>query len=78
MAMQPALGDVSCELRDVETANLTEGWLEVLARTYTFGFAVRAGPTSGETFSASTSRWQLGSLALPTVPAVSGSLSPTG
>ena len=47
MAMQPALGDVSCELRDVETANLTEGWLEVLARTYTFGFAVRAGPTAG-------------------------------
>ena len=26
MAIQPALGDVSCELRDVETANLTEGW----------------------------------------------------
>jgi AraC family transcriptional regulator, positive regulator of tynA and feaB len=64
MAMQPALGDVSCDLRDVETANLTEGWLEVLARTYTFGFAVRAAPGSGETFSASTSRWQLGSLAL--------------
>jgi AraC family transcriptional regulator, positive regulator of tynA and feaB len=64
MAMQPALGDVSCELRDVETANLTEGWLEVLARTYTFGFAVRADPASGERFSASTSRWQLGSLAL--------------
>src|SRR5215218_1223513 len=62
--MQPALGDVSCDLRDVETANLTEGWLEVLARTYTFGFAVRAGPSSGESFSASTSRWQLGSLAL--------------
>jgi AraC family transcriptional regulator, positive regulator of tynA and feaB len=64
MAMQPALGDVSCDLRDVETANLTEGWLEVLARTYTFGFAVRAAPASGETFSASTSRWQLGNLAL--------------
>jgi AraC family transcriptional regulator, positive regulator of tynA and feaB len=64
MAMQPALGDVSCELRDVETANLTEGWLEVLTRTYTFGFAVRADPASGERFSASTSRWQLGSLAL--------------
>jgi AraC-like DNA-binding protein len=64
MAMQAALGDVSCDLRDVETANLTEGWLEVLARTYTFGFAVRAAPASGETFSASTSRWQLGSLAL--------------
>jgi len=64
MAIQPALGDVSCDLRDVETANLTEGWLEVLARTYTFGFAVRAGPASGETFSASTSRWQLGGLAL--------------
>jgi AraC-like DNA-binding protein len=64
MAMQPALGDVSCDLRDVETANLTEGWLEVLARTYTFGFAVRAVPASGETFSASTSRWQLGPLAL--------------
>jgi AraC family transcriptional activator of tynA and feaB len=64
MAMQPPLGDVSCDLRDVETVNLTEGWLEVLARTYTFGFAVRAGPASGETFSASTSRWQLGSLAL--------------
>jgi AraC family transcriptional regulator, positive regulator of tynA and feaB len=62
--MQPALGDVSCDLRDVETANLTEGWLEVLARTYTFGFAVRAAPASGETFSASTSRWQLGNLAL--------------
>ena len=62
--MQPALGDVSCDLHDVETANLTEGWLEVLARTYTFGFAVRAVPASGETFSASTSRWQLGSLAL--------------
>jgi AraC family transcriptional activator of tynA and feaB len=64
VAIQPALGDVSCELRDVETANLTEGWREVLARTYTFGFAVRAVPASGEAFSASTSRWQLGSLAL--------------
>jgi AraC family transcriptional regulator, positive regulator of tynA and feaB len=64
MAMQPALGDVSCDLRDVETPNLTEAWLEVLARTYTFGFAVRAAPASGETFSARTSRWQLGSLAL--------------
>ena len=64
MAMQPALGDVCCDLRDVETANLTEGWREVLARTYTFGFAVRAVPASGEAFSASTSRWQLGSLAL--------------
>jgi AraC family transcriptional regulator, positive regulator of tynA and feaB len=64
VVMQPALGDVSCELRDVETANLTEGWREVLARTYTFGFAVRAVPASGESFSASTSRWQLGSLAL--------------
>jgi AraC-like DNA-binding protein len=64
MAMQPSIGDVACHLRDVETANLTEGWLEVLARTYTFGFEVRAVPASGETFSASTSRWQLGSLAL--------------
>jgi len=64
MAMQPALGDASCDLRDIETANLTEGWLELLARTYTFGFAVRAVPASGETFSACTSRWQLGSLAL--------------
>ncbi len=64
MAMQPALGDLSCDLRDIETANLTEGWREVLARTYTFGFSVRAAPKSGETFSASTSRWQLGSLAL--------------
>jgi AraC family transcriptional regulator, positive regulator of tynA and feaB len=64
MAMQPPLGDVSCDLRDVETVNLTEGWLEVLARTYTFGFAVRAVPASGETFSARTSRWRLGSLAL--------------
>jgi AraC family transcriptional regulator, positive regulator of tynA and feaB len=64
MAMQPAIGDVSCDLRDVETANLTEGWREVLARTYTFGFAVRAVPASVEAFSASTSRWQLGSLAL--------------
>src|SRR5215218_2680025 len=64
MAMQPALGDVSCDLPDVETPNLTEAWLEVLARTYTFGFAVRAAPASGETFSARTSRWQLGSLAL--------------
>jgi AraC-like DNA-binding protein len=64
MATQAVLGDVSCDLRDVETANLTEGWREVLARTYTFGFAVRALPASGEAFSASTSRWQLGSLAL--------------
>jgi AraC family transcriptional regulator, positive regulator of tynA and feaB len=62
--MQPALGDVSCDLHEVETPNLTEGWLEVLARTYTFGFAVRAAPASGETFSARTARWQLGSLAL--------------
>ena len=62
--MQPALGDVSCDLRDVETANLTEGWREVLAQTYTFGFSVRAVPAPGEEFSASTSRWQLGSLAL--------------
>jgi AraC family transcriptional regulator, positive regulator of tynA and feaB len=62
--MQPALGDVSCDLRDVETRDLTEGWLEVLARTYTFGFAVSAVPAAGEVFSASTSRWQLGSLAL--------------
>ena len=64
MAIQPALGDVFCDLRDVETANLTEGWLEVLARTYTFGFAVRPVPASGETFSARTSRWQLGALGL--------------
>jgi AraC family transcriptional activator of tynA and feaB len=64
MAMQPVLGDVSCDLRDVETSNLTEGWREVLARTYTFGFAVEAVPASGEAFSASTSRWPLGSLAL--------------
>jgi hypothetical protein len=64
MAMQRALGDVSCDLRDVETANLTEGWREVLARTYTVGFAVRAVPASGETFCARTSRWQLGNLAL--------------
>lgn len=62
--MQSALGDVSCDLRDVETSNLTEGWRGVLARTYTFGFAVEAVPASGEAFSASTSRWQLGSLAL--------------
>jgi AraC family transcriptional activator of tynA and feaB len=64
MAVQPALGDVSCDLRDVDTVNLTEGWHELLARTYTFGFAVKAVPAAGETFSASTSRWQLGSLAL--------------
>jgi AraC family transcriptional regulator, positive regulator of tynA and feaB len=64
MAMQPALGDVSCDLHDVETANLTDGWREVLARTYTFAFAVQASPEPGEGFSASTSRWQLGSLAL--------------
>jgi len=62
--MQPALGDLSCDLRDIETANLTEGWREVLERTYTFGFSVRAAPQSGETFFASTSRWQLGDLAL--------------
>ena len=36
----------------------------MLERTYTFGFAVRAVPASGVAFSASTSRWQLGSLAL--------------
>jgi AraC family transcriptional activator of tynA and feaB len=64
MGMQSALGDVSCDLRDVETSNLTEGWREVLARTYTFGFAVETVPASGEPFAASTSRWQLGSLAL--------------
>jgi AraC-like DNA-binding protein len=64
MVMQPPVGDVSCDLRDVDTENLTEGWLEVLARTYTFGFSVRAAPVSGEAFSAKTSRWQLGSLAL--------------
>jgi AraC family transcriptional regulator, positive regulator of tynA and feaB len=64
MAVPRCLGDVSCDLRDVETANLTEGWREVLARTYTFGFAVRAVPASGETFCARTSRWQLGDLAL--------------
>ncbi|MBV9366710.1 MAG: helix-turn-helix domain-containing protein [Solirubrobacterales bacterium] len=64
MAIQPALGDVSCDLHDVATANLTDGWREVLARTYTFGFAVQAAPEPGEAFSASTSRWQLGSLAL--------------
>lgn len=64
MPIQPALGDVSCDLRDVETANLTEGWRELLARTYTFGFEVRAVPESGEAFTASTSRWQLGGLAL--------------
>lgn len=62
--MQPALGDVACDLRDVETPNVTEGWFELLARTYTFGFAVRAVPASGETFFASTSRWQLGGVAL--------------
>ena len=64
MTMQPRAGDLSCDLRDVDTDNLTEGWLEVLARTYTFGFSVRAAPVSGEPFSASTSRWQLGSVAL--------------
>jgi AraC family transcriptional regulator, positive regulator of tynA and feaB len=62
--MQPTLGDLSCDLRDVETANLTEGWREVLARTYTFGFAVRPIPAAGETFCARTSRWQMGNLAL--------------
>jgi len=62
--MQPALGDVSCDLHEVETANLTDGWREVLARTYTFGFAVQAAPRPGEAFSASTSRRQLGGLAL--------------
>jgi hypothetical protein len=31
VALQPALGDVSCDLRDVETAKLTEGWLELTA-----------------------------------------------
>jgi AraC-like DNA-binding protein len=64
MAMQLPLGDVSCDLREVDTADLTEGWRELLARTYTFGFAVQAAPSSGEAFSASTSRWQLGKLAL--------------
>ena len=62
--MQPASGDVSCDLRDVETASFTEGWREVLARTYTFGFSVHATPVPGESFSARTTRWQLGSLAL--------------
>ena len=46
--MQPASGDVSCDLRDVETASFTEGWREVLARTYTFGFSVHATPVPGE------------------------------
>jgi AraC family transcriptional regulator, positive regulator of tynA and feaB len=64
MTMQPPIGDVFCDLRELETANLTEGWREVLARTYTFGFAVQAAPSSGEAFSARTSRWQLGNLAL--------------
>jgi AraC family transcriptional regulator, positive regulator of tynA and feaB len=64
MAMPRPLGDVSCDLRELETADLTEGWRELLARTYTFGFAVHAAPSPGEAFSATTSRWQLGELAL--------------
>jgi AraC family transcriptional regulator, positive regulator of tynA and feaB len=64
MAMQRPLGDVSCDLRELDTADLTEGWRELLARTYTFGFAVQAAPRAGEAFSASTSRWPLGKLAL--------------
>jgi AraC-like DNA-binding protein len=61
---QAACGDVSCDLRDAETANITEGWREVLARTYTVAFDVRPAPAPGETFAASATRWPLGTLAL--------------
>jgi AraC-like DNA-binding protein len=64
MSTQAACGDVSCNLRDVETADITEGFREVLARTYGVAFDVRPAPASGETFAARASRWPLGSLAL--------------
>ena len=64
MSTQAAAGDVSCDLRDVATADITEGFREVLARTYGVAFDVRAAPASGETFVARAYRWPLGSLAL--------------
>jgi AraC family transcriptional regulator, positive regulator of tynA and feaB len=59
-----ACGDVSCDLRDVEAANITEAWREVLARTYGVEFDTRPALGSGETFAARASRWRLGTLAL--------------
>jgi AraC-like DNA-binding protein len=57
-------GDVACDLRDIDTASISEGWHEVLTRTYGVGFDVRAAPRHGERFTASASRWSLGALAL--------------
>jgi AraC-like DNA-binding protein len=64
MSTEGARGDVSCDLRDIETASISEGWHEVLARTYGVGFDVRPAPRDGKRFAASASRWSLGTLAL--------------
>jgi AraC-like DNA-binding protein len=64
MSTEGACGDITCDLRDIETASIREGWHEVLARTYGVGFDVRPTPGDGERFAASASRWSLGTLAL--------------
>jgi AraC-like DNA-binding protein len=64
MSAQAIAGDLTCDLRDVATRDVTEGWREVLARTYSVPFDVRASATSGEPFTATASRWTLGEIAL--------------
>jgi AraC family transcriptional regulator, positive regulator of tynA and feaB len=64
VSTQTACGDVTCQLQDVQTADITEGWREVLSRTYGVAFDARPAPAFGEKFAAQASRWPLGTLAL--------------
>jgi AraC-like DNA-binding protein len=64
MSAQAIDRDLTCDLRDVETADVVEGWREVLARTYSIPFDVRPRADAGEAFEATASRWALGDVAL--------------
>jgi AraC family transcriptional activator of tynA and feaB len=64
MSTQVTDGDLTCDLRDVETGDVVEGWREVLARTYSLPFDVRPCTAEGEAFEATASRWSLGDVAL--------------
>jgi len=64
MTIEGAVADVSCDLRDLDSASISEGWHEILARTYGVDFDVRPAAREGERFAATASRWSLGPLAL--------------
>ena len=64
MSSRAASGDLSCDLREVDTLDLTEAWRELLERTYLIPFDVRPSPRPGDTFDARTWRYQLGELTL--------------